>query len=95
MSCCDGTVSEETWGPALWDELHRSSSTFDLDSWKKRIPCPLCRAAVDRFSRLRPPDRSGDMPWFRWGVVLHDYVNVELGKEKFGFAAAKVKYGRA
>lgn len=65
---------------ALWHDLHTSIETQEqFESWVARVPnfgCG-CRRELDGYLAENPVDYDNI---YDWGVSLHNWVNVRLGK---------------
>ena len=103
-------IPPEVWGPFFWHTIHiialgypsepsyehKKAAKEFYESLKILIPCPICRdhyAAHLEKNPLTPHlDRRSDL--FRWTVMLHNEVNVMLGKPKHTEAEALNFYKR-
>lgn len=84
-------------GPKLWAELHARAQqpgaidtlteTAWLSAFGNRVPCGICRQHWTEHMHQSPPNLSSREAYYRWTVMVHNRVNVALGKPIFVVAA--------
>lgn len=86
------------WGPILWKTLHDRTEQYEMDieaelrwlniftSW---IPCGECRNHFIDILKTAPPDLSSPSNYKKWGIAVHNIVNVSLGKPEFVYTESK------
>ena len=100
-------TSAEIVGPGVWLILHfksLSSSPEEFkkftDEVKKMFPCEICIRHLEIFCKNHPFDnykgitnREGhDIGMFQWTWMLHNSVNIRLGKPRMDFDTAYNMY---
>jgi hypothetical protein len=92
-------IPPEVWGPFFWQTIHITALGYPseptyahkkaakefFESLQLLIPCPTCRDHYQSHLEKNPItpylDRRSDL--FRWTIILHNEVNVMLGKRKY------------
>jgi hypothetical protein len=84
----------EEWGPVLWESFHNKTREpientgahrkwfLDFAMW---IPCATCRLHYIQLLHKIPFNFNSQDSLCRWGVELHNAVNINLGKPIFPF----------
>ena len=80
------------WGPILWNEFHNRTRQYEMDKEKETrwlnifaswIPCGECRSHYLELLNKIPPDLNSKEGFEKWGINLHDEVNIRVGKPIF------------
>jgi len=67
-------------GRELWSELHaRPMTQHQFEEWCNRVPAFGCSCRKDLLAYIDKHPVDWDN-FYEWGVLLHDAVNVKLGK---------------
>lgn len=100
----------EVWGPFFWHTIHITALGYPTEptyahkkaakefyeSLKFLIPCPICRDHYEEHLSKHPItpylDRRTDL--FRWTIMMHNEVNVMLGKKTWTEAEVIRHYSR-
>lgn len=85
-------MNPSIWGPSFWKVLHaasfyaeRSAFVRLVDALRVLLPCPHCRSSYGDFCRKFPPQDTSYTQQ-HWAWLLHDRVNVKLGKDKLPYS---------
>lgn len=82
------------WGPTLWAYIHTISLLPYIDhksifkNIEQVIPCGLCKTTYMEY--VAKLDDTTD--FFKWGVDLHNAVNLKLNKPIVTYDEARILY---
>lgn len=96
-----------TWGPPLWNWLHRVAGKYPVAPSEKQmkqarrallgmqglVPCGPCRESYADFVKANPPDVSSREALSRWVESLHNYVNTKVGRATWSRVRARLLSG--
>jgi hypothetical protein len=85
-----GDVSTSVWGPLAWGLLHRLASCAQfqqvvalLRCWEIVLPCAECRHNLTAHMQVTSFDFSSAEQAYEYTTMLHNAVNMELGKKLY------------
>ncbi|HEV2292452.1 MAG TPA: Erv1/Alr family FAD-linked sulfhydryl oxidase [Tepidisphaeraceae bacterium] len=98
------TQVKQPWverGPMMWKELHdRPNLPLEIErerawltAFAGRLDCGDCRQHWLSLLTVDPPDLSSPAAYARWGVRMHNAVNLRLGKPEMSFEDAADRWG--
>lgn len=87
------------WGPLYWYFFHSLIGTYpDIPSEMQKklyynifllfiqlIPCKSCQGHFITLVKAYPPNMNSRIEWEKWGVKIHNKVNLRLKKPKIRF----------
>jgi hypothetical protein len=82
-------------GRRAWLFLHRyrGCDPVFFEMWQYFIPAQCsCQEDFKAIITIHPPDFSSPEAFFEWGVMIHNEVNIKLGKPTFTLEEAKLLY---
>ena len=103
-------ISFNSWGPAGWIMLHSACLTAYksadgvrqlADAYKVSLPCPSCRRHWQELLQEYPvPETSStgldlQQELFEWSVMVHNQVNIRLGKAEMSVPRALKLYTKS
>lgn len=94
------------WGPRYWYFFHSIINTYPNTPtpmqkalyynifmlFIKLIPCKSCRKHFVILIKAYPPKMNSRDDWDKWGVKIHNKVNLRLKKDKITYETFKTTF---